>query len=277
MIDLDDEERKMPKTVLVPLDGTPCSKRALPVAEQLADRFDADTVVIAADLAHAEPASEVDAAGNGLPLPRRNLRVEVVQSLTVADAVRAVADDSNDPVVCMATHARTMVGHALFGSVAEEVVRGLDGPAVLVGPASGTTLRQGGPLLVCHDGSTASDAIVAIARDWAHALRTNIALVHVFHPLDVETAVDPEAVVGAAASQLAVDLDVDVRVVRGYSPAGTIVGLVDEIQPVLVALTTHGRTGLARVALGSVAMAVVRRSSCPALVVRPPLTESETR
>ena len=266
----------MPKTLLVPLDGTPCSERALPVAAQLADRFEADIVVITADLRDTDStgADEVSAA---LPVLPRNARAEVVRSLTVPDAVRAVADDSNDPAVCMATHARSMVGHTLFGSVAEEVVRGLGVPAVLVGPASDTALRASGPLLVCHDGSTVSDAIVPVAREWAHALQTNIVLAHVFHPLDVETAVDPEAVVGEAAARLAVGVDVDLRVVRGYSPAGTIVALVDDLEPTLVALATHGRTGLARAALGTVAMAVVRRSGCPALVVRPELTASAAR
>jgi nucleotide-binding universal stress UspA family protein len=264
----------MPKTLLVPLDGTPCSERALPVAEQLAERFDADMVVITADLGDADPASEGDGFRAPIAMPAYNARAEVVRSLSVPDAVRAVADDSNDPVVCMATHARSMLGHALFGSVAEDVVHDLEIPAVLVGPASDTTLRKRGPLLVCHDGSTASDAIVPVARDWARLLQTNIVLAHVLHPLDVATAVDPEAVVRAAAARLAVDLDVDARVVRGYSPAATIVGLVDELEPVLVGLATHGRTGIARAALGSVAMAVVRRSGCPALVVRPELAAS---
>jgi nucleotide-binding universal stress UspA family protein len=36
----------------------------------------------------------------------------------------------------------------------------------------------------------------------------------------------------------------------------------------LIALTTHGRGGLQRVVLGSVADAVVRRAPCPVLVVR---------
>jgi nucleotide-binding universal stress UspA family protein len=39
---------------------------------------------------------------------------------------------------------------------------------------------------------------------------------------------------------------------------------------VLIAMATHGRTGLGRVALGSVAMQVVHRSPCPVLVVPSP-------
>jgi nucleotide-binding universal stress UspA family protein len=267
----------MPKTLLVPLDDTPCSQRALPVAEKLAERFDADMVVITAELGAVDRATDGDGFRAPIAMPGYDARAEVVRSVTVPDAVRAVADDSNDPTVCMATHARSMFGHALFGSVAEEVVGELEIPAVLVGPASDTTLRERGPLLVCHDGSTTSDAIVPVAREWARLLQTNIVLAHVFHPLDVETAVDPEAVVRAAAARLAVDLDVDARVVRGYSPAGTIVGLVQDVEPMLVALATHGRSGVSRAALGSVAMAVVRRSGCPALVVRPEMTASGTR
>ena len=174
----------------------------------------------------------------------------------------------------MATHARTALGHALFGSVAEDVVRGLEIPAVLVGPECLPTVRLEGPLLVCIDGSAESNVIVPTARDWALALGTRVVLVHVFHPLDVETATGPEVVVAAAVEELGPDLEVETRVIRGYSPASTIRALIEDLEPALVALATHGRTGLARAALGSVATAVVRHSACPALVVRPALGDS---
>jgi len=38
----------------------------------------------------------------------------------------------------------------------------------------------------------------------------------------------------------------------------------------LIVLATHGRTGLRRVLLGSVAEKVVRQSACPVVLVRPP-------
>ena len=60
---------------------------------------------------------------------------------------------------------------------------------------------------------------------------------------------------------------------RGYSPESTIGGLIRDLDPALVALATQGRTGLVRVSLGSTATAVVRRSTCPALVVRPHLAD----
>ncbi len=262
----------MPKTLLVPLDGSLDAERALPVAEGLAARFGADIVLVAAQLDGEVPTDRVDTAKAAVHA--HGVRTEIVRSVSVPDALRAVADDSSEPVVCMATHARTALGQALFGSVAEDVVHGLEIPALLVGPNCSPTLHLDAPLLVCVDGSVASNAVLPVAREWALALNTRVVLVHVFHPLDVETAIAPEAVVAAAVEQLEPDVDVETRVIRGYSPAGTIVALVDTLEPALVALATHGRTGLARAALGSVATAVVRRSACPALVVRPSLTGS---
>ena len=49
---------------------------------------------------------------------------------------------------------------------------------------------------------------------------------------------------------------------------GSILQAIDQFQPDLLVLATHGRTGLARFVLGSVAEAVVRRASCPVLTIR---------
>ncbi len=55
--------------------------------------------------------------------------------------------------------------------------------------------------------------------------------------------------------------------------SGRLAGYAADLPASIVALATHGRTGLARVALGSVAMRVVRTSACPVLVVRPDLQD----
>jgi nucleotide-binding universal stress UspA family protein len=260
----------MPKTLLVPVDGSHDAARALPVAEQLAERFGADVVQVAVEFDGEQPDQRIGPADG--PAPGGH-RTETVRSVSVPEALRAVAVDASDPVVCMATHARTTLGHALWGSVAEDVVRELEMPAALIGPECLPTVNFDGPVLLCIDGSPESNAIVPIAREWALALDTRVVLVHVFHPLDVETATGPEVVVAAAVELLGSDVEVETRVMRGYSPETTIRGLIKDLEPALVALATHGRTGLARTALGSVATTVVRHSTCPALLVRPRLTD----
>src|SRR5262249_44246529 len=46
--------------------------------------------------------------------------------------------------------------------------------------------------------------------------------------------------------------------------------LAEEIRADLIVMGTHGRTGLSRLLMGSVAEQVVRKAPCPVLTVRPP-------
>jgi nucleotide-binding universal stress UspA family protein len=54
------------------------------------------------------------------------------------------------------------------------------------------------------------------------------------------------------------------------NPAAEIVRFADENDVDLIVLGTHGRTGAARLLMGSVAETVVRRASCPVLTIRNP-------
>lgn len=51
--------------------------------------------------------------------------------------------------------------------------------------------------------------------------------------------------------------------------AEKILEVAEEIQAGLIVMATHGRTGLGRVLLGSIAEQVLRRAACPVLTVRP--------
>lgn len=57
--------------------------------------------------------------------------------------------------------------------------------------------------------------------------------------------------------------------VRFGSPAAEIIAAATDLHADLVCISTHGRGGLARVLLGSVAELVVRQAPCPVLTVRP--------
>ena len=60
-----------------------------------------------------------------------------------------------------------------------------------------------------------------------------------------------------------------VRVEAG-EPSDTILNLAKEWGADLIVMGTHGRTGLSRLLIGSVAEAVLRRSICPVLTIRVP-------
>jgi nucleotide-binding universal stress UspA family protein len=58
-------------------------------------------------------------------------------------------------------------------------------------------------------------------------------------------------------------------------PADEILRLSEDEKVDMIVIGSHGRTGLARVLLGSVAEAVVRRAKCPVLTVKQPTDETE--
>jgi len=59
-----------------------------------------------------------------------------------------------------------------------------------------------------------------------------------------------------------------VYVTTGH-PAERIVALATAVDADVIVLGTHGRTGLKRIVLGSVAEEVVRRAPCTVMVIRP--------
>jgi len=66
------------------------------------------------------------------------------------------------------------------------------------------------------------------------------------------------------------DLRVETKFVEG-NPAKEILNVAREIKPELVVMGTHGRTGLSRLLMGSVAEEIVRKSPFPVLTVKTPI------
>ncbi|MCC6551836.1 MAG: universal stress protein [Polyangiaceae bacterium] len=73
-------------------------------------------------------------------------------------------------------------------------------------------------------------------------------------------------VLGAAAGRLNGRV---ITHIRGGKPAQAIVQLAADVSADLVVVGTHGRTGIRRLVLGSVAETVGRTARCPVWIVRP--------
>jgi nucleotide-binding universal stress UspA family protein len=63
------------------------------------------------------------------------------------------------------------------------------------------------------------------------------------------------------------DVDATITVLRGH-PAAALLDMLDDAAIDLVAIATHGRTGLQRLVMGSVAEKVVRMAPCPVFTVK---------
>jgi len=118
-------------------------------------------------------------------------------------------------------------------------------------------------ILFATDFSESAEAAAPVARDYARHLGARLHLLHVSWP-----GTDP--VVPPLLSKLAEELAAEVPVVTAVesgAPAARIVAYAERYRVDLIVLGTHGRTGVTRALLGSVAERVVRTAPCPVLTV----------
>jgi nucleotide-binding universal stress UspA family protein len=256
----------VPKTCVVALDGSQYSERIVGAAHTVAAQADAALVgVIARPGGVSGPDDYLDEAAvrAGVTFTRTH----VYRDRLAASALISAARDERDAVVVMTTHARRGLAQAIFGSVAEEVIRRTEVPLVLGGPGFDVELAAAceryDELLVCLDGSPAAAEVLPRAAAFAAALGVSVSVVGVVADAD-ET---PDW--AAAAVQVFTDagLTASFTAVTG-NPAVAIVAHASARPHAILGMTTHGRSGLARVAVGSVTMEVVRHAPCPVFVVR---------
>jgi nucleotide-binding universal stress UspA family protein len=208
------------------------------------------------------------------------VEVCVVPEAPAADAIGQVANDGPDRMVCMTTHGRGRFRWAALGSVAEAVVRDASRPVLLVGPHSVLPSPDGftDHVVLCVDGSPTAAVALGPACEWADALHGDLTLTYVAHPLDVQDAVHPEALLGPLEERVRAEgIPLHTRIARGSYVVGALLDVAAEPPATLVVMAAHARTGLARVALGSVTMGVVNSAPCPVLVVPPDFGASSER
>jgi len=132
-------------------------------------------------------------------------------------------------------------------------------------------------IVVPLDGSLTAEAILAQVRRVLYRNDSEIILVRAVNRTPIEKAMmDADAALGAAREYLYGQQeklergDVQVRVVaREGPPVDVILETVEEEKATMIALATHGASGISRLLLGSVAEGILRKSPVPVLAVRP--------
>jgi nucleotide-binding universal stress UspA family protein len=274
--------------VIVPLDDSDLSRAALPHGAAVARRQGARLVLYSrAKEGYEHDAREKDLAGIAADLDGVDVDVRIGAAPSAAAGIEEVARGLDGSLVCMTSHGRGGLGTAMLGSVAEETLRRLAAPVLLVGPGCEPDRSPvEGEVVACVDGSELSETILGPAAGWAEAFGQPFCLLQVISeewPAEVAAAgvdpgdVRPDSYTAALAARLRGDgVQVDWEVALGRDPgqpSGRLVEVVRNRRAGLVALSTHGRTGLRRLIIGSVAMRVVHASPCPVLVARPHLLE----
>jgi nucleotide-binding universal stress UspA family protein len=260
-----------PTTVVVPLDGSSASARSLQPAKAIARAFDADlslvSVVMSSFVSTVTDRIRGQAAGAGVLEPAITLDIS---SMAPADRLLATLDDDPGVLLCMATTGRSRFGQVL-GSVAEALLRARSGPFVLIGPeCRPDTFGGGGPLIVPVDGSDTADSVLGHVVLWSERASIEPQVVTVVDPdgsvPDSDRAAGEANIARRRAERLP---SAGWEVLHDTKPATAIAEHALDVGASMIAMATHGRTGLPRVVLGSVAMEIAHRAPCPVLVHRP--------
>jgi nucleotide-binding universal stress UspA family protein len=291
--------------ILVPLDGSPVSEQAIPLAASVAERWHAPLRLVRV---HIPLSSEVHCADGLVVMDNQRDRdarasdadylerqracsgvaeaeAVLLEGPGVSAALTTDAAKSGARLVIMTTHGRGGLPRLLLGSVAAGLVKHSPAPVLLVRPGQHDAPHRFERVLVPLDDSERALSILGHVSRVAEP-GARLVLLNVVEPTawtywpDAGGALVPdereqeEAARGwleaAAAPMRASGFDVETRVTVSRHCANAILSAARGMDAQLVALATHGRSGLVRAALGSVAEEVVRGADVPVLLHHPP-------
>jgi len=294
--------------LLVPLDGSKTAEAVLPLARYLAVNLKMPVellgVVDVAEMAAHIPAAQARVFDSIVETEvahgERYLR-KVADSFAGADVTCTVEKGSAHEVIAangagartltaMATHGRSGLGRVLLGSVTEKILRITTNPLLVVRVGKELTAETAASfksMIVPLDGSELAESILPAAADLAKALNLEMILFRAYYlPYenyageDTFSAINYGDVIAAIRDEAKAHLEKAVAKVKGLGVAKVSCvakeGLpTDEILTVgratpgaLIAMASHGRSGIKRMMLGSVSEAVARHGTAPVLVIR---------
>lgn len=292
--------------ILIPLDGSKVAEQVLPYARFLAKSLslpvellqaaDPEALALLTDPEHSRYADTIwaDKLNTGrtyLDAVARSFEGARVQCLVekgkAEDVVMDKAAADKNTLIVMATHGRSGIQRWLLGSVADKVLHGSPNHMLLVrateqGKTSGAAALK--TIVVPLDGSALAEQVLPHVMDLARKMALKVILFRAYAlPASVtgdEFGTYMEELINQIESDAREYLakkvdeakqnglnDVVSAVKFGYG-ADEIISVARETPDNLVAMCTHGRSGVKRFALGSVTDRVVRHCGDPVLIVR---------
>ncbi len=243
----------------------------------------------------AETINAIIEAQTELGTPKPEIKKELVIG-HAANEILGFIRNSGINLIVMATHGRSGISSLVMGSVANRVVRASEIPVLLVRPGEGKGTEQDtyvtGKVIIPLDGSKSGESVVSLVQTFISQFgdeQSEIILLSVCEPNPVQSGypvVVSEAEQAAAVKAFKHELEaeqylyelagllrsdgfnVSTEIVTG-DPAEKIIERACENGVNLIAMATHGRSGITRIAYGSVAEAVIHRTKTPILLIRP--------
>jgi nucleotide-binding universal stress UspA family protein len=306
----------MYRSILVPLDGSPFSEHALPLALTMARRAQARVHLMQVHISPVPPLYAQVQAYETMIEPelkkRENAYLRAVEERVKQAGVTAVTSAlpagpvietiekevvaQQADLVVMTTHGRGPLSRFWLGSVADQLVRQSTAPVLLVRPSEGPAdlHKEVVPpkVLIPLDGSPLAEQILPAALAMGSLMKAECALLRIVAwtgplgtsqdyanlPIEAKRWLEKLRDIHEQEMQQARDyldqvagkhqgIPLTTRVISAEQPASAIVAEAGNAG--IIALATHGRHGLPRLFLGSVADKVIRSAHGPVLVYRP--------
>jgi nucleotide-binding universal stress UspA family protein len=278
-----EEVRHMFRSVLIPLDGSSFSERALPLAEMVGRAEGTSLHLVSVD--DGGGGKEEYLAGVAGRLGDAGVAADyTVLDGKIVDALESHAKQVEADLIVMTTHGRSGFERLRLGSVAEGLVTRGVAPMLLFHPETeGSTSIPDSikRVVVALDHSPFAQSILAPVENLGRSVGVkSYTLVHVAEGKGAagKAGWTPLAAVQARANERvgpirdrlgAEGAEVDIQVVMASEPGDGIIGIARDQGADLIAMTTHGMTGLRPTLVGSVAADVLRKWHGLLLLRRP--------
>jgi len=285
------------KKILVPLDGSDLAELALPYAEELANAFESEIILLHV----SEPAASqyrhmhelyVKEVANRMKTCLKKVS-PVVVSGKPADEIISYADKNKVGLIIMTSHGRSGIMSWATGSIASKLLQGAAVPLLLVRavkPERNKAQRKVllNRILLPLDGSEAGEAAVAYVGELMSRLGSEVILFgvvsagqHVRSVGGLDYIHYPEEQLAMFKKETQEYLDgvhrrlkrrkgsVKVTLKVGVGDVGQeILKFAEEQGVTLIAISSHGHSGVKKWVFGSIANKVVLNSKSPVLVVK---------
>jgi len=292
----------MYERIMIPLDGSDAAEMALPYAEEIAAKSGAELLLVSVtepsldekdhlyqsylERVEGRVLSELEGWGiSGKPTVRSHVLVG-----SPASEIIGYADEKDVSLIVMASRGRSRKGPWHIGNIASKVLRATDRPVLLVRtPVHDMALSQHRlvkKILVPLDGSDVGEAALPWAVELAQQLEAGLILYQVVKHVMVlategaamssEMYEEEEKFRRAAAKAYLEDIGKS-ALEKGLSvshalgsgpPADQIIDYAEANEIDLIAMSTHGRSGISRWVFGSVTDKVLHSGNTAVLTVR---------
>jgi nucleotide-binding universal stress UspA family protein len=303
-----DEEQTMYTRILIPLDGSKTAEKVLPYARFLAGSLKLPVELLAVvDIVEMATHLSADRARHLDSLIEDSVRNSeqylrgvagtfpggtkcTVEKGKAEQVIIEIAAADKGTIITMATHGRSGINRWLLGSIAEKVLRGTTNPLLLVRATEEEKAESVASLkfiVVPLDGSELAEGVLPAVAELAKTLKLAVVLFRAYNlPTsaytddegyyeinydEMLTAMRDEAVDYLEKKTEAVKkmgiANVSSVAKEGFA-ADEIISLSRQSPDNLIAMSTHGRSGVKRWVLGSVTETIARHSADPVLVIR---------